>query len=332
MPTVLAISSQVVFGHVGNSAAAFALRRLGVHVLPVPTIVLTSNPAISPHAIQRIAPDKLDEMLGALAANGWLDRLDAVQTGYLPSAAHVAVAAKWVRRLRAEGALYVCDPIIGDEPAGLYLPEESARAIADELLPLADVATPNRFELGWFAGAEIADAAGALAAARALPAQCVLATSCPADGKPERIPKSGNRFSDQNARQNNGRARVSGSSGPETVFANLLVARAGAWRTEVGAHERLIPGAGDFFAALWLAHVLSAEHSQQKHVPAPEPGSEPVLRFGSATREEASRVSALALATAGTEAAIAASGGEGIDIVGTQGLWTAPQPWPVVAI
>jgi len=197
------------------------------------------------------------------------------------------VAAKWVRRLRAGGALYVCDPIIGDEPAGLYVPEESARAIAAELLPLADVATPNRFELGWFAGAEIADAAGALALARALPAECVLATSCPADGK----------------------------------LANLLVAEAGAWRTEVGAHKRLIPGAGDFFAALWLGHVLGAEHSQQKW--------EPVLRFGNATKEEASRVTALALATAGTEAAIAASGAEGIDIVGTQGLWTAPQPWPV---
>jgi len=312
MPTVLSISSQVVYGHVGNSAAAFALRRLGVHVLPVPTIVLSSHPGISPHAIQRIAPDKLDEMLGALAANGWLDRLDAVQTGYLPSAAHVAVAAKWVRRLRAEGALYVCDPIIGDEPAGLYLPEASARVIAEELLPLADVATPNRFELGWFAQAEIADVAGALAAAGRLPSECVLATSCPADGKPERIPKKpvpdmirdGNRFSDQNARQNNERARVSGSSGPETVFANLLVARAGAWRTEVGAHERLVPGAGDFFAALWLSHVLGGE----------------------------SRVTALALATAGTEGAIAASGAEGIDIVGTQGLWTAPEPWPVVGV
>jgi len=263
-----------------------------VHVLPVPTIVLTSHPGISPHAIQRIAPDKLDEMLGALAANGWLDRLDAVQTGYLPSAAHVAVAAKWARRLRGEGALYVCDPIIGDAPAGLYVPEESARAIAEELLPLADVATPNRFELGWFAGAEIADVAGALAAARALPAESVLATSCPAEGKPERIPKSGNRFSDQNARQKNGR------------LSNVLVAEAGAWRTEVGAHERLIPGAGDFFAALWLARVLGGESWQ----------------------------SALALATAGTEAAIAASGGEGIDIVGTQGLWTAPQPWPIASI
>ena len=230
-------------------------------------------------------------MLGALAANGWLDRLDAVQTGYLPSAAHVAVAAKWARRLRGEGALYVCDPIIGDAPAGLYVPEESARAIAEELLPLADVATPNRFELGWFAGAEIADVAGAVAAAGRLPAASVLATSCPAEGA-ERIPKSGNRFSDQNARQKNGR------------LSNVLVAEAGAWRTEVGAHERVIPGAGDFFAALWLAHVLNGE----------------------------SRVSALALATAGTEAAIAVSGGEGIDIVGTQGLWTAPQPWPIATI
>jgi hypothetical protein len=44
------------------------------------------------------------------------------------------------------------------------------------------------------------------------------------------------------------------------------------------------------------------------------------------------RVTALVLATAGTEAAIAAGGGEGIDIVGTQGLWTAPQPWPVAEL
>jgi len=107
-------------------------------------------------------------------------------------------------------------------------------------------------------------------------------------------------------------------------LSNVLVARAGAWRTEVGAHERLIPGAGDFFAALWLGHVLGAEHSQQKW--------EPVLRFGNATKQEKRRVTALAtaLATAGTEAAIAARGGEGIDIVGTQALWTAPAPWPVV--
>lgn len=297
MPRVLSISSQVVYGHVGNSASVFPLRRLGVHVLPVPTILLSSHPAISPHAIQRIAPDKLDEMLGALAANGWLERLDAVQTGYFPSAAHVAVAANWVRRLRAEGALYVCDPIIGDALAGLYVPEDSARAIASELLPLADIATPNRFELGWFAGAEIADLAGALAAARALAAESVLATSCPADGT-ERIPKSRKRFSDKNARENNERAPVSGSSGPASVFANLLVARAGAWHTQVGAHERVIPGAGDFFAALWLAWVLKGEN----------------------------RVAALALATAGTEAAIAASRGDGIDIVGTQGLWTEPKP------
>jgi pyridoxine kinase len=270
MPSVLAISSQVVHGHVGNSASAFVLQRLGVHVLPVPTIVLSSHPGIIPHTIQRIAPDTLDEMLGALAANGWLERLDAVQTGYLPSAAHVSVAAKWVRRLRAAGALYVCDPIIGDAPGGLYVPEASARAIGEALLPLADVATPNRFELGWFAGAEIADVAGAVAAARRLPAASVLATSCPADGK----------------------------------LANALITGAGAWRTEVGAHERAIPGAGDFFAALWLARVLGGESWE----------------------------SALALATAGTEGAIAASGGEGIDIIGTQDLWTAPAPWPVVSV
>ena len=55
-------------------------------------------------------------------------------------------------RRRTRQAIHLCDPIIGDT-GGLFQPEAVAGAIRDRLLPLADIATPNRFELGWLTGA-----------------------------------------------------------------------------------------------------------------------------------------------------------------------------------
>ena len=85
MARVLAVSSQVVRGHVGLSAAVPALQRLGHEVWPVPTIVLSNHPG-HPHAAgTEIEPGVLDAMLDALDRNGWLGEVDAVLTGYLPA-------------------------------------------------------------------------------------------------------------------------------------------------------------------------------------------------------------------------------------------------------
>ena len=122
-------------------------------------------------------------MLDALEANGWLADTAAVITGYLPSPAHVGEARSAVERVRRAnpGALYLCDPVFGDEPEGLYLSEATASAIRDELLPLASLATPNRFELSWLAGLPVGDPTEARQAAWALGVPAVLATSVPAD-------------------------------------------------------------------------------------------------------------------------------------------------------
>jgi len=52
--------------------------------------------------------------------------------------------------------MVLCDPNIGDT-GGLFQPEAVAIAIRDRLLPLADIAAPNRFEFDW-----LSDAAGRL--------------------------------------------------------------------------------------------------------------------------------------------------------------------------
>ena len=226
MTTILSLSSQVARGHVGHSAAVFAWQRLGIEVVALPTILLSNRPDHPHRAGERIRPELLGEMIAALDANGWLCEVDAVFTGYLPSAAHVALAAGLIGRLKAAkpGLLYCCDPILGDEPDGLYIAVDAANAIRSTLMPLADLVTPNRFELEWLTGASVRSSDGAVRAARALERPMVLATCAPAD------------------------------TGDELM--NLLVEGARAWGAVVKKRETVPHGTGDLFAALFFGHLL----------------------------------------------------------------------------
>ena len=152
---MLALSSWVAAGHVGLSAATPALQALGVEVIGLPTVTLSNHRAFAHVAGEVTPPDRLRAMLDAVAANGWLAGLDAVLTGYLPTPAHVdvAVAAAQAARAASPGVRVVCDPVMGDDPRGLYLPAETADAIGARLAPLADALTPNRFELSRLTGA-----------------------------------------------------------------------------------------------------------------------------------------------------------------------------------
>jgi pyridoxine kinase len=224
MAKVLTISSQVVYGHVGNSTASFVLQRMGHEVLSLPTVLLSNRPGYEAIAGEPIDPAKLDAMLSAVWSNGWLTGLDAILTGYIPTAAHAALCEKWIKALD-QNALYVCDPIIGDEPGGLYIAEQAARAIRDELVPLADVVTPNLFELGWLSGRAISGAAGAVEAARSLWKPDVIVTSAPAPA-------------------------------PD-MLANMLVEESSAVATACLRETVLAHGTGDFLAAIFLAHRLN---------------------------------------------------------------------------
>lgn len=183
MARILAISSYVARGHVGLSAMLPALQRLGHDVIGLPTTILSNHPGHANFAGADIDPHRLGSMLDAIEANGWFNGIHAVMTGYLPTLGHVRFAAEAASRISAvnPAAEYYCDPIIGDDPKGHYLDSEAANAIRDELLPLADMAFPNRYELEWLSGRAITDINSAFEAASDLPCRSVLATSIPGD-------------------------------------------------------------------------------------------------------------------------------------------------------
>lgn len=225
MARVLAISSQVVRGHVGLSAIVPALQRLGHDVWPLPTIMLSNHPGHAHASGMHIAPAALEEMVDALERNGWLGEIEAVITGYLPSAGHVHLAAAIIRRLRAERSiLYLCDPVLGDEPKGLYLDPEAADSIRELLPSLADIITPNRFELAWLTAKSMDVPDDIESLANELPAPAVLVTS--AVRRDERLD-------------------------------NILVDGGRLQCCSVAFRPAVPHGTGDFFSALVLGHLLN---------------------------------------------------------------------------
>ncbi|CCF21524.1 Pyridoxine kinase protein [Pseudorhizobium banfieldiae] len=175
---VIVISSHVVRGSVGNRAAVFAFETLGFPVWALPTVVLPWHPGHGPSTRLTFAADEFDKAIDDLINARWLGEVSAVLTGYFANERQPKAVARLVRALqeRNPSLLYVCDPVIGDV-GGLYIPQSTAEAIRDELLPLASVATPNRYELAWLAGSELDSNAAIMEAALALGPSRMLVTS-----------------------------------------------------------------------------------------------------------------------------------------------------------
>lgn len=175
---VIVISSHVVRGTVGNRAVVFALETLGHPVWALPTVILPWHPGHGRSTRITIPDAEFQSVIDDLAQAPWAGEVRAVLSGYLGSAAQADGVARLVTALRARNPelVYACDPVIGDAE-GLYVPEATAIAIRDQLLPLASLATPNRFELAWLAGAALETNAAILDAALGLGPSRMLVTS-----------------------------------------------------------------------------------------------------------------------------------------------------------
>jgi pyridoxine kinase len=166
---VMSIQSTVVYGHVGSTAAALPLHRLGFDVWALPTVVYSSHAGYPGVRGRRTPVSELRELLAGLEALGRLDCCEAVLSGYLGSPATWSVVLEALAAVRRErpGAWYVCDPVLGDE-GELYLPAELVRTFREEAVPRADLLVPNRFELEWLVDRPVRTVAEAVAAAAEL--------------------------------------------------------------------------------------------------------------------------------------------------------------------
>jgi pyridoxine kinase len=230
---ILSIQSQVSVGHAGNSAAVFPIQRLGLEVWPVNTTLLSNHRGFprwrgfTPDAVQ------LADILLGIEQHGALEACRAVLVGYLGGAPQAEVIAEAVSKVRMANAdaLFCLDPVMGEKEAGLYVDAGIPEIITDRLLPLADILTPNPFELEYLSGLPVETLDQALSAADSLRKrgpEIVICTSYALAGEAlDRV-------------------------------ATLAVSGVGAWRVEtpffkISDH---LSGTGDAFAAIFLARYL----------------------------------------------------------------------------
>jgi len=186
-PRVLVISSLVATSEVGGGVTAQVLAAHSVRPHLAPTVMLGRHPALGAPGGGPVPITLMTSALEGAKANGALDAVDAIFTGYFHNPDQVRLAAGVIAAARSKrpDLLVMVDPILGDGEAdggdaGLYVSADTARTIRDVLLPLASVITPNRFELAWLAQTPVETPEQAVAAARQL-APVVLCTSAPTD-------------------------------------------------------------------------------------------------------------------------------------------------------
>jgi pyridoxine kinase len=239
--TVISIQSQVAWGHVGNSAAVFAMQMHGIDVTAVPTTLLSNRPGYPTIRGRVLDAQLVADLLLGVEERGALDTCRMILSGYLGSPEIAAVVADFVQRAKARhpALLYCCDPVLGDRDRGLFVHADIPPLVRDRLCRLADIITPNHFEFEWLCGAKATTTDQVIAQAQALlargPSTIVVTSAELADLPDGQI---------------------------ETLAVERSQARSQAWRVGTPKLPISPSGTGDLFAALFVAARL-----QEKDTP-----------------------------------------------------------------
>ncbi|MFX4270694.1 pyridoxal kinase PdxY [Propionibacteriaceae bacterium Y1685] len=182
MTTILSIQSSVAYGHAGNSAATFPLMRQGVEVWPVLTVHFSNHTGYGAWRGPLFPATAVADVVTGIDERGVLDRCDAVLSGYqgAEDVGQVVLDAAALVKQRNPDAIYCCDPVLGDVDRGFFVRPGIPEFMRDQVVPAADLITPNLFELEFLTGQQARTTAELLAAAdraRAMGPELVLITS-----------------------------------------------------------------------------------------------------------------------------------------------------------
>ncbi len=169
---VLAIGSQLAYGHVGLNASQPVYQAAGLRVAAIPTTVLSVLPHYPSVHQTHLPVNWIASSLDDLFHSGALRDLRAIAIGYLATAAQANAVTTWLQAAGWLGRVpVVVDPTFGDIGLGFYNNPGIVSSVREILLPHATGLTPNVFELAHLTGidpSEIHDLSSIEAAARQL--------------------------------------------------------------------------------------------------------------------------------------------------------------------
>lgn len=233
MTHIISIQSHVAYGYVGNRAAVLPLQRLGCEVTAINTVQFSNHTGYGAFTGEVFTSTHLREVLDGVEALTGLKDVQAVLSGYMGDQGTGRAVLESVTRVRAAspGALYCCDPVMGDIGRGFFVREDIPAWMRDCAVPAADIVTPNQFELAFLSDQSIHtldDVLTATARLRDTGPSVVLVTSLDIE-----------------------------DSAADTIEM-LVDTDAGSWRIATPRFDFPVApnGAGDFTAAVFLACCL----------------------------------------------------------------------------
>lgn len=93
--------------------------------------------------------NEVKELLDELRRKKWLNSYHSILTGYMRDEGIIQLISDIVEET---GARWVCDPVMGDYPRGLYVPKELISCHRDISMKTAHIITPNQFEAEQISG------------------------------------------------------------------------------------------------------------------------------------------------------------------------------------
>lgn len=228
---ILSIQSHVSYGHVGNSAAVFPLQRIGHEVWPVHTVNFSNHTGYGQWGGELIPAAQVRNVIDGMEQRGAFGRIDAILSGYQGGSDIADVIVDAVARIKEANpqAVYACDPVMGNAKSGCFVSDLIPPLLRDKVVPVADIITPNQFELEYLTGVPAHDTAStleAIAAAQEMGPNTVLVTSV-------RRPET-----------------------PADAIEMIAANEQGAWLVRTPFIDFKRNGSGDVIAALFTGHYI----------------------------------------------------------------------------
>jgi pyridoxine kinase len=275
-PRILSIQSTVSHGYVGNKAATFPLQCMGFDVCAINTVSLSNHPDY-PNSFkgQFLSADEMRNTVQGLEGNGLLTH-DIVMNGYTRNIDVLRTIKDTVQKVKLNNpnAIYICDPVLGDNDR-FYVPEELLDVYKKELLPIADVITPNYFEVEVLTGMKVTtveEAVKASAILHDLGVKIVIMTG-------QRLSDSGPvTAAGSEAQCETGAGSGSGARKQQSVLLSTRRAAGGGHsilRVDVPYIPGYYYGCGDLFAALCANGVYWAGHLSDRVLTTARSGDAP---------------------------------------------------------
>jgi pyridoxine kinase len=154
-PRVLSIQSHVVSGYVGNKCAVFPLQALGFEVDFINSVQFSNHTGYGKWKGQVLTDKDLNDLISGLREND-LIHYTHLLTGYIGTESFLRKVKEVIEEIKTANPnkIYLCDPVLGDN-GHFYVPEALIPIYQNEILPLADITTPNTFELELLSGMKI---------------------------------------------------------------------------------------------------------------------------------------------------------------------------------